>query len=223
MTSPQDNFSEPPAISDRPHARVSSPHTGEHPRLQPGSEQNAHRALALPAFITAAIYLVFGLSTVFVQEPTLGTLKILTGVFLLTLGLAQVFTAQKVRFFDAAVGQSLTSTGLVLAGAAALLLLTAHSEFIFIVIVALALGIASILKVLLGMRTKHLFDLGKDWQLEGLIMTISAVGLVVIGEIGDKAILGTLGGGAIIAGVFLLIGAITLGSHHPKAPKTTHN
>lgn len=223
MTSPQDNFSETPAPSDRSRAHVSSPHAGATPRVQPGGEQGARGALAMPAFVTAAIYLIFGLITVFVQEPTLGTLKILTGGFLLALGLAQVFTAQKIRFFDAAAGQSLTSAGLVLAGAAVLLLLIAHSEFMFIVIVALALGVASILKILLGMRTKHILDLGKDWQLEGLVMTISAVALVVIGEIGDKAILGTLGGGAIIAGVFLLIGAITLRGNRTKAPNTTDN
>ena len=60
------------------------------------------------------------------------------------------------------------------------------------------------------MRAKNSLAIAKDWQLEGLIMTLAAAALVIIGEIGEKALLGTLGGGAIISGVFLIIGAFTL-------------
>lgn len=209
VTSPHKDPIENSAESDRSSARLAAPGESAGPRLgRIGSDSND--AIALPAFLSAALYLAFGLSTVFVQEPSFTLVNFLTGGFLLMLGVAQAFTAQKIRPFESTISQSLNSMALVLAGAAILLLIVSPSTFGFILIVSLALGLTSILKILLGMRAKNSLAIAKDWQLEGLIMTLAAAALVIIGEIGEKALLGTLGGGAIISGVFLIIGAFTL-------------
>lgn len=181
---------------------------------------SADRALIPVAFATAAVYLIFGLITVFVQNPSEATVNILTAGFLIALGAVHAFSGQRSRPYNAAVGQSLTSVALVVAGAAVLLLILANSPLLFILIVSLSLGLSSILKILAGMRVKETLAIAKDWQLEGLIMTITAAALVLTGEIGNKAILGTLGGGAIITGVFLLIGAFTLRSNTASSQHT---
>lgn len=204
-----------------PHNEFSENHASQQPRISPpapGDGRGNHdgKRYGAPALATALVYLVFGLITVFWQQPHLHGVTIACGVFMLALGLANAFFATRVKFDDVPAAQSLNSIAMMLGGAAVLLVLLSGNTFFFTLITAVALGIASVLKLVLGMRTKEKLAIGKDWQLEGLIMTITAVALVVTSGIGDKAMLGTIGGGAIITGVFLLLGALALGADEKK-------
>ena len=100
-----------------------------------------------------------------------------------------------------------------------LIFLAPRGEFWLTLIAALVLGLTGVLKVLAGMRTKEQNPAARDWQLEGLMITLSAAALPLVSEIGDKAIMGTAGAGALVAGVFVLIGALTLRSQASKHPE----
>ncbi len=188
---------------------------------QPNSASQTHRslqgALTLPAFVQAGVYLVFGLITVFWQQPTAATDAVLLGLFMLALGASTALTGARLKPYDPQLTQSLNSIAMLLAGAAALTLVLGTSIFWMSIIVSVALGLASILKIFCGVRAKRSLPfIAKDWQLEGIIMTCASVGLLMMSSIGSKAVLGTAGGGAIIAGVFLLIGALSIASEAKK-------
>lgn len=192
--------------------QISNPNSGK-----PKTAGGADSALVLPSFLHAGVYLLFGLITVFYQQPHLTALTNLVALFMLFLGGTTAWSGIRVKVSEPKIGQGLNSIGIILAAAAALLLITPNSDLWTSVIIAVALGFASIMKILVGMQAKQTVALAKDWQLEGLMMTIAAATSTLMSEIGTKAILGTLGGGAIITGVFLLIGVLSAKSDTKKA------
>lgn len=178
-------------------------------------------ALAKPTLIQALVFLTFGLVTVFWQAPTLTAITVMLALYLLGYAGASYLTARALApAGDRVSAQGFTSMALVQAAGGALILLAPRGEFWLTLIAALVLGLTGVLKVLAGMRTKEQNPAARDWQLEGLIITLSAAALPVVSEIGDKAIMGTAGGGALVAGVFVLIGALTLraqaNKHHER-------
>ncbi|MFW0181947.1 hypothetical protein ACN082_00350 [Rothia sp. CCM 9417] len=168
-------------------------------------------ALASPTLVQALVFLVFGLVTVFWQAPTLTVITIMLALYLLGYAGASYLTARALApAGDRVSAQGFTSIALVQAAGGALMLLAPRGEFWLTLMGALVLGLTGVLKVLAGMRSQEWNPAARDWQLEGLIITLSAAALPVVSEIGDKAIMGTAGGGALLAGVFVLIGALTL-------------
>lgn len=169
-------------------------------------------ALVRPTLLHTLVFLAFGLTTVFWQEPTLGVITVMLGLYLLGYAGASYLTSVTWRRAtgDGATAQALMSIAMVQAAGGALALIAARSEFWLTVIASCALGVAGVLKLLAGMRTKDANPAARDWQLEGAVVTLSAAALPVVSEIGDKAIMGTAAGGALIAGIFLLIGALSL-------------
>lgn len=169
--------------------------------------------LATPTLAQALVFLSFGLITVFWQTPTLTVITVILALYLLGYAGASYLTSRALsQAGDRVSAQGFTSMALVQAAGGALILLAPRGEFWLTLIAALVLGLTGVLKVLAGMRTKEQNPAARDWQLEGLIITLSAAALPVVSEIGDKAIMGTAGGGALVAGVFVLIGALTLRS-----------
>lgn len=175
--------------------------------------------LATPTLTHALVFLTFGLITVFWQTPTLTVITVMLALYLLGYAAASYLTARALaQAGDSVSAQGFTSIALVQAAGGALIFLAPHGEFWLTLIAALVLGLTGVLKVLAGLRTKELNPAARDWQLEGLVITLSAAALPVVSEIGDKAIMGTAGGGALVAGVFVLIGALTL-----RSQATQHN
>lgn len=168
-------------------------------------------ALVRPTLVHALVFLAFGLTTVFWQEPTLGVITVMLGLYMLGYAGASYLTAQTLRRVgDASTAQAFTSIALVQAAGGVLTFVAPRGEFWLTLIAACVLGLTGVLKLLAGMRTKASNPAARDWQLEGAIVTISAAALPVVSEIGDKAIMGTAGGSALVAGIFLVVGALTL-------------
>lgn len=164
-----------------------------------------------PTLVHALVFLGFGLTTVFWQQPTLGAITIMLGVYLLGYGVASYITSQTlVRAGDRPTGQAFTSIALIQAAGGVLILVAPRGEFWLTVIAAVVLGLTGVLKLLAGMRTKGSNPAARDWQLEGVIITLSAAALPVVSDIGAKAIMGTTAGGALVTGIFLVVGALTL-------------
>ncbi|MDO4898282.1 MAG: DUF308 domain-containing protein [Rothia sp. (in: high G+C Gram-positive bacteria)] len=171
------------------------------------------RALATPTATHALVFLTFGLVTVFWQQPTLGVITVMLGLYLLAYGAASFFTSRALlKEGDNRSAQVFTSMAAIQAGAGVLTFLLPRGEFWLTLVVSLALGFTGVLKLLTGMRTKGANPAARDWQLEGAIITVFAAALPVVSEIGDKAIMGTAGAGALLAGVFVMIGALSLRS-----------
>lgn len=169
------------------------------------------RALAAPTAAHALVFLAFGLVTVFWQEPTLGVITVMLALYLMGYGAASFFTSRVLlREGDVPSSQAFVSIAAVQAGAGVLALLLPRGEFWLTLVASIALGLGAVLKMVAGMRTKGENPAARDWQLEGGIITISAAALPLVSEIGDKAIMGTAGAGALIAGVFVMIGALSL-------------
>ncbi|WP_237224468.1 hypothetical protein [Rothia nasisuis] len=168
-------------------------------------------ALVRPTLVHALVFLAFGLTTVFWQEPNLGVITAMLGLYMLGYAGASYLTAQTLRRVgDASTAQAFTSIALVQAAGGVLTFVAPRGEFWLTLIAACVLGLTGVLKLLAGMRTKASNPVARDWQLEGAIVTLSAAALPVVSEIGDKAIMGTAGGGALVAGIFLVVGALTL-------------
>lgn len=179
----------------------------------PVPDRRLAAALAAPTATHALVFLIFGLVTVFWQEPTLTVITVMLTAYLLAYGAASFFTSRALlREGDDQNSQVFTSIAGIQAGAGVLVLLLPRGEFWLTLVVCVALGLTGVLKMLAGMRTKGHNPAARDWQLEGAIITIFAATLPVVSEIGDKAIMGTAGAGALIAGVFVMIGALTLRS-----------
>ena len=70
------------------------------------------------------------------------------------------------------------------------------------------IGLGALLKGLLGARYRSVIAAARDWVLEGTVMLAAALAVPFMANIGPKAVLGVTGGGALIAGVFLLVGAL---------------
>lgn len=171
------------------------------------------RELIAPTAATSLVFLAFGLVTVFWQTPTLGVVTVMLALYMLGYSGATFYTGKAMgRAGDDATAQVLTSISAILAGGGVLTLLLPRGEFWLVLVSALVLGFAGVLKMLAGLRTKGDNPAAKDWQLEGGVVTIFAAALPVVSEIGIKAIMGTTGGGALIAGVFLAVGAFSLRS-----------
>lgn len=167
----------------------------------------------------ALVNLVFGLVTVFWQVPTLAGAAIALGLFFIALGAVNFLTSNTVGNFDAEfapVTQALKSVALVQLAGGVLTLVLPHTSLTVILVSSLVLGISGVLTMLLGLRVKNMLPVDKDWRIAGFVLTVAGALIPVIGDLGAKATLGVSGGGALIAGVFMMIGAFTVRSGAQK-------
>ncbi|HIY94348.1 MAG TPA: hypothetical protein H9821_01605 [Candidatus Rothia avicola] len=206
--------------SQRTDSELSGSHLaadGQRPDPKRPVDPTLAAALTGPTLVHALVFLAFGLTTVFWQQPTLGVITVMLGLYMLGYAGASYLTAQTLRSVgDASTAQAFTSIALVQAAGGVLAFVAPRGEFWLTLIAACVLGLTGVLKLLAGMRTKASNPAARDWQLEGAIVTLSAAALPVVSEIGDKAIMGTAGGGALVAGIFLAVGAFSLMSLHQK-------
>lgn len=158
----------------------------------------------------ALIYLVFGGITIFVQTPDGVFTKILLGAWMLALGASHALTARGMHY-GPATSASLSSAALVQAASGVLLVIMPDALPLIILAVCAGAGLPGIIKLLLGLRYRSVVAVWRDWVLEGAVLAAVALLLPLMGEIGAKATLGVPGGGALIIGIFLLVGAASPG------------
>ncbi len=188
-------------------------------KLVPVTSSNLARSLFVPTVVMALVNLVFGLVTVFWQVPTLTGAAIALGLFFIGLGAANFMTSTAVGAFDAEfapVVQALKSVALLQLAGGVLTMILPHTSLWVIVVGSLVLGISGVLTMLLGLRGKDALPVDKDWRIAGFVLTVAGALIPVIGDLGAKAILGVSGGGALIAGIFMMIGALTVRSDAKK-------
>lgn len=167
-------------------------------------------SLTRPLLVQALVFLAFGLITVFLQEPSLAAASVLLALYLLALGASSYYFSRSLGLEDPALGRALASLGLVLMAAGGLLLVLQPHAFPLALISSLALGVAGLFKLLAAGRPSA-GPLARDWRLEGIVLMLSALGLPLLADLGAKALLGTAGASALVAGIFGLIGALSLG------------
>lgn len=187
-------------VSTKPSASTPPP-SGKVPRAVGTAQGRASLMLH------ALIYLIFGIITVFVQTPDNVFTKILLGLWMLALGTSHALTARGMHY-GPATSTSLSSTALVQAASGALLVIMPDTLALIILAVCAGSGLPGLIKLLLGMRYRSAVAVWRDWVLEGGVLLAVALLLPFVGEIGAKATLGVPGGGALIIGIFLLVGSL---------------
>lgn len=178
----------------------------------PGSPPPTATAQGRGVFaVHAIIYLLFGLSTIFIQTPDWGTGRLLIGGLLLALGASHWWASR--RTYGSATSATLISVALVQGASGALLLAQPDAPAPIVLVTCGGIGLGAFLKGLLGVRYRLMIAAARDWVLEGTVMFVAALILPLMANIGPKAVLGVTGGGALIAGVFLLVGAFGAPAH----------
>ncbi|QRZ61651.1 hypothetical protein [Rothia sp. ZJ932] len=191
----------------------------------------AARRFVAPTLALSLVFVVYGLITVFWQRPTLDFAAVLMSIYFLCMGGASFLNSRAASTVayegdsrradaslqDAPVGVNIGSVGqlwrslamIQLAGGV-LLLVVPHTELWMTLIGSIILGLTGVALLLMGLRVKNVLPTDKDWRIAGFVTVMSALGLTVLSDLGAKAMLGVTAGGALIAGIFMVIGAISL-------------
>ncbi|NHU85395.1 hypothetical protein GWK18_07285 [Kocuria sp. JC486] len=174
----------------------------------------ATRALAAPTLLRAAVNLVFAAATIFITSPsqTLGTWLI--AAWFAGTGISILWTERRNGDHPAlsldGLEASQRSVGyLALLGAAAVVLLGGELAGLALV-VSVVLALVGLPELWIGSTRRRTHPLGRDWLLTGLVAVAAAVGVLLVSYVDIHALLGVVGGAAIISGVFLAIAGLTL-------------
>ncbi|MCG7422259.1 MULTISPECIES: hypothetical protein [Micrococcus] len=165
-----------------------------------------------PVLIRAGVALIFGLTTVFVQNPGLTWMKVAFALYLVFSGSA---LWEYLRRDPVPVGMR---SPLSLAAAAWMLgtvvLVIMGSPAAVGIVVGLALLAGGAAELTAWARFRREFIPARDQLWTGLVGALSGLGVLVgaVQGFGPHALLGIAGGGAIIVGVLMLISG--LGFHH---------
>jgi uncharacterized membrane protein HdeD (DUF308 family) len=166
--------------------------------------------LWIPVLLRAIAALLFGAVTIFWATPSVVVMAWAGGIYALATGVVMLWGIPRTGFRrDGMPGKLLLAAGSVLAGSGVALLLL-HGDQLFGVIAALGLGVAGVLELLCGLRTRGSHVLARDWIASGVIGMGTAAILPFFIGLGAHALLGVAGGGAIIAGVLWVLSALTL-------------
>ncbi|MDM7991186.1 DUF308 domain-containing protein [Arthrobacter sp. zg-Y877] len=163
-----------------------------------------------PMLVRAVVAAVYGVLTVFWQDPTEPVLAYAGGAFLLLTGaalwpmLAAARGHGKVRAF-----LLVEAVVYVLAGAATLVLASAEA---FRVAAAAALILGGALEIVLWVRNRRDFLPARDWLITGAAALVAGVLVPAFYDLGVRALLGVTGGAAIVTAVIVAISA--LGARH---------
>ena len=179
-------------------------------------------ALRAPALLRALLLLAFGALTIFWQpgkywsfgNPTLTQVAWATGIFLLLHGVILLILQQRMAAHATAEGEAgvrALSSAALLYALGGVLAIALHGRLeLMVLVIGGVYALAGLVELLVGVRLGPDFPLGRDARMTGLITMITGMALFWFGEIGEHATFGILGSGALVAGVFLLIGVLTL-------------
>ncbi|MCQ1994055.1 hypothetical protein [Arthrobacter sp. zg-Y1171] len=163
-----------------------------------------------PMLVRSMVAAVYGVLTVFWQDPTEPVLVVAGGTYLLLTGVAlwPMLTAARghgnVRAF-----LLVEAAAYVLAGAATLVFASAEA---FRAAAAAALILGGALEIILWVRNRSGFLPARDWLITGAAALGAGILVPLVYSLGVRALLGVTGGAAIIIAVIVAISA--LGARH---------
>lgn len=182
------------------------------PRTPPGTTPGTapRPGLWQPVLLRAAAALVFGAVTIFWATPSVEVMGWAGGLYLLATGVLLLRGIPATGFQrNAAPGKMLSGAGAVLAGGGLSLVLL-HGDLLFGVVAAAGLGVAGAFELLCGLTLRGRHVLSRDWITSGAIGLGTAAVLPFFIGLGAHALLGVVGGGAIISGVLWVLSGLTL-------------
>ena len=166
-----------------------------------------------PMLVRSAAAAVYGVLTIFWQEPTDSVLAYAGGAYLLLTGVALLLLAGTAR------GQGNTRRFLsaeavlyVLAGAVTVIPAAAGTMQAFPVAAPVALIVGGAIELFLWFRDRKSFLPARDGLITGTAAVGAGVLVLVVQDLGPRAMLGVTGGSAIIIAVILALSA--LGARH---------
>ncbi|TLM84204.1 hypothetical protein [Pseudarthrobacter sp. NamE5] len=169
-----------------------------------------------PVLLRAVAALLFGAVTIFWAAPSVEVMGWAGGLYLLATGVLLLRGIPATGFQrDAAPGKMLSAAGAVLAGAGLSAVLL-HGDLLFGVVAAVGLGVAGALELFCGLTQRGRHVLARDWITSGAIGLGTAAILPFFIHLGAHALLGVVGGGAIITGVLWVLSGLTLRHDAPR-------
>lgn len=168
-----------------------------------------------PILIRALIAVIFGLTTVFLQEPGLGVLKYGLAVYFVFSGTGLWEYLRREPVPEAMRGPLSIAAAVFMAGAVALLF--AGSVFVAGIIAAVALIVSGAAELVAWARHRTTFVPARDQLYTGLVGALSGVGLLLFLNLDAHGLLGIVGGGAVIIAVVLAISGF--GFRHDAGPE----
>lgn len=182
--------------------------------MNPDPSTGIHRDLFAPTLLRALVALVFGAVTVFWQEPTLPVVAWGVGLYLVLTGAASVLLQLRLNGNDSVdmgpARQIPQSYGVLYLLGGIFTILGADSPAWLVVYAASIMGLAGLTELALGLKFRTTFPLGRDWTIAGLVTVLAATGLVLVVDLGPKALFGVVGAAAVVIGVTHLLAALTL-------------
>ncbi|MFF0903289.1 UNVERIFIED_CONTAM: DUF308 domain-containing protein [Kocuria sp. CPCC 205316] len=182
--------------------------------MNPDPSTGIHRDLFAPTLLRALVALVFGGVTVFWQEPTLPVVAWGVGLYLVLTGAASVLLQLRLNGNDhvdmGPTRQIPQSYGVLYLLGGVFTILGADTPAWLVVYAASIMGLAGLTELALGLKFRTSFPLGRDWTIAGLVTVLAATGLVLVVDLGAKALFGVVGAAAVVIGVTHLLAALTL-------------
>lgn len=167
-----------------------------------------------PILIRALIAVIFGLTTVFLQEPGLGVLKYGLAAYFVFSGTGLWEYLRRDPVPEKMRGPLSIAAALLMVGAIALLF--AGSVFVAGIIAAVALIGSGAAELVAWARHRKAFVPARDQLYTGLVGALSGAGLLLFLNLDAHGLLGIVGGGAIIIAVVLAISGF--GFRHDAGP-----
>ncbi len=182
--------------------------------MNPDPSTGIHRDLFAPTLLRALVALVLAAVTIFWQEPTMGVVVWGVGLYLLLTGAASILLQLRLNGNDHVdMGPSRQvpqSYGVLYVVGGILTLVGADSPGALVLYAGLVLGVAGLTELALGLKFRTAFPLGRDWTIAGLVTVLAATGLVLVVDLGAKALFGVVGAAAVVIGVTHLLAALSL-------------
>ncbi|MFF0990069.1 DUF308 domain-containing protein [Kocuria nitroreducens] len=191
--------------------------------MNPDPSTGIHRDLFAPTLLRALVALVLGAVTVFWQQPTLPVVAWGVGLYLVLTGAASVLLQLRLNGNDhvdmGPARQIPQSYGVLYLLGGVFTILGADTPAWLVVYAASIMGLAGLTELALGLRFRTTFPLGRDWTIAGLVTVLAATGLVLVVDLGPKALFGVVGAAAVVIGVTHLLAALTL-RHEDRRGRT---
>lgn len=182
--------------------------------MNPDPSTGIHRDLFAPTLLRALVALVLAVVSIFWQEPTMGVVVWGVGLYLLLTGAASILLQLRLNGNDHVdMGPSRQvpqSYGVLYVVGGILALVGADSPGSLVLYAGLVLGVAGLTELALGLKFRTTFPLGRDWTIAGLVTVLAATGLVLVVDLGAKALFGVVGAAAVVIGVTHLLAALSL-------------
>ena len=193
---------------------------------------NPVRALGGPLLTRALLLLAFGALSMFWQpgrywsfeHPSLTQVAWVTGIFLLVHGVVLLILQQRLAPLAAEISaggrsvSALNSAALLYALGGVLAIALHGSLGLMVLVLGGVYALAGLIELLVGFRLGAEGPLSRDMRMSGMITMLTGMGLLWFGELGPQTLFGILGGGAVVVGIFLMIGAVSL--RRPTPPPT---